>query len=216
MTAHRPGPDGSRPTAMSATNAGDTRSDSDHATDPATAAGLGAMPAQMIPGLIQPAMSALTSLPQMAMGAPQSFLGMAQPLLSSMLGLLGQGGQNLPHGVPRTTMRPANAVTGSTGRGIDAYREAAHHAATKEGTVHTRDDAVNSLVERGDSVQAQAHNRIYQIAAQLNQAIQRTPPGPEGQAFLNATIRNSLAAARDVVTDAQSEYSQIAAAFQML
>lgn len=161
---------------------------------------------ELIAALVQPGISAAMSLPSTAMG-------LAGPLLSSLIALLGQAGH--PPAAPAQSAPPPpppaeSPVKNSQGAGPDAYRDAAEKTEAKEGAVREKDENTEKAVTQGHVVQAQARGDMHAITTQLELAIRRTPPGPEGRAAVTQQIRASISDARDVVLRTQDAYTQVA------
>lgn len=167
---------------------------------------------ELIAALVQPGISAAMMLPSMAMSLPSTAMGLAGPLLSSLIALLGQAGH--PPAAPAQSAPPPppaeSPVKNSQGAGPDAYREAAEKTEAKEGAVREKDENTEKAVTQGHVVQAQARGDMHAITTQLELAIRRTPPGPEGRAAVTQQIRASISDARDVVLRTQDAYTQVA------
>ncbi|SUA31383.1 Uncharacterised protein [Mycolicibacterium fortuitum] len=167
---------------------------------------------ELIAALVQPGISAAMMLPSMAMALPSTAMGLAGPLLSSLIALLGHAGPP-PAATAQSAPPPPQAespVKNSQGAGPDAYRDAAKKTEAKEGAVRENDEKAEKAVAEGNTVQAQARNDMHAITAQLELAIRRTPPGPEGRAAVTQQIRASIGDARNVVLRAQDAYTQVA------
>lgn len=168
---------------------------------------------ELIAALVQPGISAAMMLPSMAMSLPSTAMGLAGPLLSSLIALLGQAGQHPAAPAQSAPPPPPPAespVKNSQGAGPDAYRDAAKKTEAKEGAVREKDENAEKAVTKGHVVQAQARGDMHAITTQLELAIRRTPPGPEGRAAMTQQIRASISDARDVVLRAQDAYTQVA------
>ncbi|OBG12278.1 hypothetical protein A5768_11165 [Mycolicibacterium fortuitum] len=167
---------------------------------------------ELIAALVQPGISAAMMLPSMAMSLPSTAMGLAGPLLSSLIALLGQAGH--PPAAPAQSAPPPppaeSPVKNSQGAGPDAYRDAAEKTEAKEGAVREKDENTEKAVTQGHVVQAQARGDMHAITTQLELAIRRTPPGPEGRAAVTQQIRASISDARDVVLRTQDAYTQVA------
>ena len=174
---------------------------------------------ELIAALVQPGISAATMLPMLAMSLPSTAMGLAGPLLGSLVSLLGQGAQHPPSAAGRKAPPPPAAAPGlpqGEGKAAEAYRERDAATAKQENKVRENDAKTDEAVSRGNEVQAQARNNIATIAADLDLAARRTPADPEGQARLNEHIRQSLHSARTVVLRAESDYRQVATGLAQL
>lgn len=167
---------------------------------------------QLISGLIQPPLSAAMSLPQLAMALPSMAMGIAGPLLSSMLALLGQQ-QRHPTPAKHTAAPPPpgpDPITQSRGPAMDAYHDR-NERLDKAGTdVQHHDQAQDGLVDQGHDLHDRSTGQIRLIASRINNAAARTPPGPEGALGLQNQIREGLAEAREVISSAGTGYQQLA------
>jgi hypothetical protein len=166
---------------------------------------------QLIAGLIQPPLSAAMTLPAMAMSLPPAALGIAGPLLSSMLALLGQ-----PHAQPHPNHaappppRTPDPVTSSRGSAMDRYHDQAQHLQGAETNVKDRDRAAADAVAQGQAVHNNVTGQIHAIATAINTATARTPAGSEAAAGLQHQIRAAVADARTAITTAQGDYQRLA------
>lgn len=188
--------------------------ESDEAVDTYTTTEPGFPIGELIAALVQPGISAATMLPMLAMSLPSTAMGLAGPLLGSLVSLLGQGAQQPPSAAGRKAPPPppaaAPGLPQAEGKAAEAYRERDADTAEQENKVRENDAKTDEAVSRGNEVQAQARNNIATIAADLDLAARRTPADPEGQARLNEHIRQSLHSARSVVLRAESDYRQVA------
>ncbi len=166
---------------------------------------------ELISALIQPPMTAAQQLPQMAMGLPTAALGLAGPLLSSMLALLGHANTPRPN---RATPPPPPAqerVTESEGPAIDKYHDKEREVDGAEKKVTEDDKKDADTVDKGAEVNKEIHQRIQLAVARINTAASRTPPSPEGQAHLDAQIQAAVTDARNALVAADNNYRHLAA-----
>ncbi|QFS94569.1 hypothetical protein FIV07_27740 (plasmid) [Mycobacterium sp. THAF192] len=194
----------------------DTALEPEDLTDTYTTTEPGFPIGELIAALVQPGISAASMLPTLAMSLPSTAMGLAGPLLGSLVALLGQNAQQPPSSAGRATPPPSTPSTGlphAEGPAAAAYRDRDAETAEHENKVRDRDARTDDVVARGNETQAQARHNIATIAADLDAAARRAPGDPEGQAALNAHIRQSLHNARTVVLRAGSEYQQIATDF---
>lgn len=175
---------------------------------------------ELIAALVQPGVSAASMVPMMAMSLPSTAMGLAGPLLGSLVSLLGQGAQHPPSAAGRKAPPPppaaAPGLPQGEGKAAEAYRERDAATAEQEDKVREKDMKIGDAVLRGNETQAQARNNIATIAADLDLAARRTPSDPEGRAQLNEHIRQSLHNARTVVLRAETDYQQLATDFAQL
>jgi hypothetical protein len=166
---------------------------------------------ELIAGLVQPPLSAAMTLPAMAMGLPSAALGIAGPLLSSMLALLGE-----PHSQPHPNHaappppRTPDPVTASRGPAMDRYHDQAQRLQGAETDVKDSDKMAADAVAQGNVVHHDVTGQMHAIAARINAAAARTPPGPEAAAGLENQIRAAVADARTAITSAQGDYQRLA------
>lgn len=165
---------------------------------------------ELISALIQPPMTAAQQLPQMAMGVPTAALGLAGPLLSSMLALLGHANTPRPNRSAPPPPPEPERVTESEGPAIDKYREKEHEVDGAEKKVTEDDKKDADTVDKGAEVNKDIHQRIQLAVTRINTAASRTPPSPEGQAQLDAQIRAAVTDARDAIIAAGNNYRQLA------
>lgn len=181
-------------------------------------------PSKML-SLATPAITALSTIPQLALTMPLSLLGALTAPLSAILAQFGKGTPSTPAQSTLPSAANANlqqAATGTsnwTGAGAGAHTTANQTGQNKTQALGTLDAKLKALLEKSGDKTSEGRQKVEGIINQVNTSLQSLGPvanTPAGQAQILSTLTTAIQQAGAVLADSSSSSGGNAAELQSI